>query len=188
MTLDEAVALLREAREVVEDVARTADGVFYTQQTPIQRQAKTLMITIDVAMAAHNAEPAEALLFSPNRCCPRCSSTRLVLDETTMLLSVPPQRPAECRDCGMRFAIPATGFLVAKPKAAPATDETERLRERVKQLVNRDRDAVKWRDRWRESNAEGLRLREALTEIAVGDHEGRTPEERAQAALDGDEE
>ena len=39
------------------------------------------------------------------------------------------------------------------------------------------------------TNAELLDLlREALTEIAVGDHDGLTPEERAQAALDGDEE
>ena len=84
-----------------------------------------------------------------------------------MLSSIPPQRPAECRDCGTKFAIPATGFLVAKPKATPVDDETERLRERVKLLMNRDRDAVKWRDRWRESNAEGLRLRDALAAVAA---------------------
>jgi hypothetical protein len=167
MSLDKAVQLLRDVRPLLHE-----DDVDH------QRVAKR----IDEFVAA------VTLPLSPNRCCPSCGSERLALDETTMLLSVPPQRPAECRNCGNRFAIPATGFLVATPKAASADDETERLRERVKQLVNRDRDAVKWRDRWRESNAAGLRLREALTEIAVGDHDGLTPEERAQAALDGDEE
>jgi len=188
MTIDDAVKLLRESKEVVKDVADTADGVFYPQQTPSQRRACDLLIRLGDAIRGHDADRDNVLPLSPDRCCPRCGSTRLVLDETTMLSSVPPQRPAECRNCGNRFAIPATGFLVAKPKAAPANDETERLRERVKQLLNRDRDALKWRDRWRESNAAGLRLREALTEIAVGDHDGQTPEERAQAALDGDEE
>jgi hypothetical protein len=188
MTIDDAVKLLREAKEVVKDVADTADGVFYPQQTPSQRRACDLIIRLGDALRGHDADRANILPLSPGRCCPGCDSTRLVLDETTMLSSIPPQRPAECRDCGMRFSIPATGFLVAKPKAAPAADETERLRERIKQLMNRDRDAIKWRDRWRDANAEGLRLREALTEIAVGDHDGLTPEERAQVALDGDEE
>jgi hypothetical protein len=167
MSLDRAVQLLREVRPLL-----------HKEWVDHQRVAKR----IDEFVAA------VTLQLSPDRCCPRCGSTRLVLDETTMLSSIPPQRPAECRDCGTRFTVPATGFLVAKPKAPPAEDETERLRERVKQLVNRDRDAIKWRDRWRDANAEGLRLREALTEIAVGDHDGQTPEERAQAALDGDEE
>ncbi len=167
MSLDKAVQLLRDVRPLLHE-----DDVDH------QRVAKR----IDEFVAA------VTLPLSPDRCCPRCGSTRIVLDETTMLSSVPPQRPVECLRCATRFSIPATGFLVATPKAASADDETERLRERVKQLTNRDRDAVKWRDRWRESNAEGLRLREALTEIAVGDHDGQTPEERAQAALDGDEE
>jgi len=173
MTLDEAVALLREAQAQAESV----DGL-----------SVALSRRIDAALAAHDAERAEALLFSPDRCCPGCGSVRLALDETTMLSSCPPQRPAECRNCGNRFAIPATGFLIEKPKAGSSADETKILRERVNQLLNRDRDAIKWRDRWRSANAEGLRLREALTEIAVGDHEGLTPEERAQVALDGDEE
>ena len=167
VSLDRAVQLLRDVRPLLHE-----DDVDH------QRVAKRIDEFVADVM----------LQLSPDRCCPGCGSTRLVLDETTMLSSVPPQRPAECRNCGMRFAIPATGFLVAKPKAVPADDETERLREQVKQLTNRDRDAIKWRDRWRSANAEGLRLREALTEIAVGDHEGQTPEERAQAALDGDEE
>lgn len=185
MTLDEAVALLREARN---SVALEVAAVQAFRVSDANKRVLDLLKRIDAALAAHDAEPAEALLFSPDRCCPGCGSVRIALDETTMLSSSPPQRPAECRNCGNRFAIPATGFLIAKPKAVPPADETERLREQVKQLKNRDRDAIKWRDRWRSANAEGLRLREALTVIAVGDHEGLTPEERAQVALDGDEE
>ncbi len=188
MTIDDAVKLLRDSRKALHDVVYPDDGGFYATHTRAQKHAIVVVAALDAALTAHDTEHASVLPLSPNRCCPSCGSERLALDETTMLSSIPPQRPAECRDCGMRFAIPATGFLVAKPKATPADDETERLRERVKQLVNRDRDAVKWRDRWRDANAAGLRLREALTEIAVGDHEGQTPEERAQAALDGDEE
>ena len=74
MTLDEAVALLREATSYLDDVVRSAPEKW--KWTDEQREAHDLMRRIDAALAAHNEEPAE--LDWAREYLPHAQETRLV--------------------------------------------------------------------------------------------------------------